>query len=498
MNMTFQKSDNTDSCRATDGPDRQNNQTPPIDTTTCSSPSIAAEAQTVENKCPSSPPSVKPKLIPTSASGVSSVSSDIHKLLEKRQRIDPSESKSSLDEQQLPFNDIASLLSVLPTSSSGVSSVSSDINKPPEKRQHIDPSESKISLDEQQLPLNDIATLLSVLPTSALGVSSVSTTINKPSEKRQRVDPSESKISLDEQQLPLNDIASLLSVLPTSAPGVSSVSSAINKPSEKRQRVDPSESESSLDEQYLSFNSIESLLSVPISYILRKTSSQNKSTPLLSRMEASLLIQITTLSYELDTLLQISIEAVEKSHDCKKFSRNIDESRNVFLRPLHCLLHTHGRIIPQQVVQHVQNHLEGILGHFPIIIQSLRQCAEQNWSMSNALLGMSADEMGIGVLGKEKGHLAEMQEEVCKRMEGLMDGCNHNGLSINNSFDEETMECFCGRLFSLNKSDREDEKNGSAGGGLLLSMQSRTESICDAASTLGMLAASSGASTSDV
>jgi hypothetical protein len=60
------------------------------------------------------------------------------------------------------------------------------------------------------------------------------------------------------------------------------------------------------------------------------------------------------------------------------------------------------------------------------------------------------------------------------------------------------MECFCGRLFSLNKSDREDEKNGSAGGGLLLSMQSRTESICDAASTLGMLAASSGASTSDV
>eukprot|EP00979_Chaetoceros_neogracilis_P011439 scaffold2824_cov147-Chaetoceros_neogracile.AAC.1 len=328
MNMTFQKSDNTDSCRATDGPDRQNNQTPPIDTTTCSSPSIAAEAQTVENKCPSSPPSVKPKLTLTSASGVSSVSSDIHKLLEKRQRIDPSESKSSLDEQQLPFNDIASLLSVLPTSSSGVSSVSSDINKPPEKRQHIDPSESKSSLDEQQLPLNDIATLLSVLPTSALGVSSVSTAINKPSEKRQRVDPSESKISLDEQQLPLNDIASLLSVLPTSAPGVSSVSTAINKPSEKRQRVDPSESESSLDEQYLSFNSIESLLSVPISYILRKTSSQNKSTPLLSRMEASLLIQITTLSYELDTLLQISIEAVENSHDCKKFSRDIDESRN--------------------------------------------------------------------------------------------------------------------------------------------------------------------------
>ena len=279
----------------------------------------------------------------------------------------------------------------------------------------------------------------------------------------------------------------------TNTSGFPSASSAVNPPPEKRQKSDPIQPNKSPDEQQLSFNAIESLLSVPISYILHKTSSQNKNPHLLSRMEASLLLQITTLSYELDALLQMSIEAVENSHACKKFSRDIDESRNVFLRPLHCLLHTHGRVIPQQVVQHVQNNLEGILGHFPVIIQSLKQCAEQNWSVSNALLGMSVDGIGVGVLGEEKGLLAEMEEEVCKRMEGLMDVCNRDGLLIDNSFDEESMECFCERLFKQQKSDGEDGNNSSTRKEPLLSMQSRTESICDAASALGMLAASSGA-----
>jgi len=276
------------------------------------------------------------------------------------------------------------------------------------------------------------------------------------------------------------------------------VSSPINLPLEnKRQRIDPTQSYNTPEENLSSFNAIESLLSVPIPYICHKTSSQNKNAHLLSRMEASLLLQITTLAYELDTLLQMSIEAVEISHACKLFSNNIDESRNVFLRPLHCLLHTHGRVIPQQVVQHVQNHLEGILGHFPVVIQSLRQCAEQNWSVSNALLGMSVDGLGVGMLGKEKGLLAELEEEVCKRMEGLMDVCNQNGLMIENSFDEESMECFCERLFGKKVNNNGDEDEESSGQDLSLPIQIRTESIRDAASALGLLAAG-GASDFDV
>lgn len=276
------------------------------------------------------------------------------------------------------------------------------------------------------------------------------------------------------------------------------VSSPINPPLEnKRQRIDQTQSYNTPEENLSSFNAIESLLSVPIHYICHKTSSQNKNAHLLSRMEASLLLQITTLAYELDTLLQMSIEAVEISHACNIFCNNIDESRNVFLRPLHCLLHTHGRVIPQQVVQHVQNHLEGILGHFPVVIQSLRQCAEQNWSVSNALLGMSVDGLGVGMLGKEKGLLAELEEEVCKRMEGLMDVCNQDGLMIENSFDEESMEYFCERLFGKKVNNNGDGDDDSSGQEPLLSIQNRTESIHDAASTLGLLAAG-GASSFDV
>jgi len=221
-------------------------------------------------------------------------------------------------------------------------------------------------------------------------------------------------------------------------------------------------------------DAIESLLSVPLHYILRRTSSQNKKPYLLSRMEASLLLQITTLSYELDTLLQMSIEAIEKSHACKVFSQDIDASSNVYLRPIHCLLHHHGRIIPQQVIQHVQNNLEGILGHVPIIVQSLRQCAEQNYSVSNALDGMP-----VGMLGKEKGLLAEMEEEVCKRLEGLMEICNDGSL-LTDSFDSESMGSFCEQMFGK-KDERVDED-----GNLIL--QHRTASINDAAAALGMLA----------
>ena len=77
----------------------------------------------------------------------------------------------------------------------------------------------------------------------------------------------------------------------------------------KKQRKDSYKSENQHDPN--SFNAIEKLLSVPLHYILRRTSSQNNNPHLLSRMEAALLLQITTISYELDSLFQMSIEAIE-------------------------------------------------------------------------------------------------------------------------------------------------------------------------------------------
>ncbi|GFH45023.1 hypothetical protein CTEN210_01497 [Chaetoceros tenuissimus] len=242
-----------------------------------------------------------------------------------------------------------------------------------------------------------------------------------------------------------------------------------NSPPKKKAKLDVQKK----DTKSSSFNTIESLLAVPTNYILRKTSSQNKNPRLLSSMEAKLLLQITTLSYEIDALIQMSIEAIENSHQCKRFSQDIHESQNVFLRPLLCLLHTHGRVIPQQIVQHVQNHLEEILTHFPIVIQSLKQCAEQNWSVSNALDGME-----IGMLGKEKGLLAELEEEVCNRMEKLMNICNDGNFISQEAFNEKSMKDFCTQLFDGNNNT---ESSSDA--------LTRNESDYDAASALGMLAA---------
>ena len=256
----------------------------------------------------------------------------------------------------------------------------------------------------------------------------------------------------------------------------------------KRRRKNPDKKE--VEEDDNSFNSIEMLISVPLHCILRRTSSQNANNPhLLSRMEASLLLQITTLAYELDSLFQMSIEAIEKSHTCKIISEDIHKSGNVFLRPIHCLLYTHGRVIPQQVIQHVQNNVESILGHFPVIIQSLRQCAEQNWSVSNALLDMDMAGMSVNMLGKEKGLLAEMEEEVCKRLEILMDVCNEldtsKSLNQMDSNGAEPMEEFCNRLFG-NEETRSGSNNEVGKG--MQKLQHRSASINDAATALGLLA----------
>lgn len=254
---------------------------------------------------------------------------------------------------------------------------------------------------------------------------------------------------------------------------------------DKKHRPNNGETEVDIQNNVNSFDSTESLLAIPLRYILRQTSFQNKHPHLLSRMEASLLLQSNLISYELDALLQLSIEAIEKSRACKLFSRDISESNNnVYLRPLHCLLHTHGKVIPQQVVQYVQNNLEVILGHFRTMVQSLRQCAEQNWSVSNTLLSMNTNGMEIDLLGKEKGILAEIEEEVCRRLESLMAICDEGGLVGGNVLEEESMEQFCERKFGTNASSAESNERSV----VPLAMQSRTKSINDAATALGMLA----------
>eukprot|EP00554_Chaetoceros_debilis_P015210 CAMPEP_0194127094 /NCGR_PEP_ID=MMETSP0150-20130528/60340_1 /TAXON_ID=122233 /ORGANISM="Chaetoceros debilis, Strain MM31A-1" /LENGTH=725 /DNA_ID=CAMNT_0038820997 /DNA_START=147 /DNA_END=2321 /DNA_ORIENTATION=- len=251
-----------------------------------------------------------------------------------------------------------------------------------------------------------------------------------------------------------NVIASASASTSASASASASIDSNNNGNGEQEEVESEIETESETET-----GAIEKLLAVPLHYVLRQT---NKKSYLLSRIEASLLLQITTLSYELDALISMSVQAIERSQICHDFSHDISNFHVhqhsypfplVYLRPLHCLLHQHGTTIPQQVIQHVQDHLEQILvGQIPSIVQQLKQCAEQNWSVSHALAsldlgadtdihmststststnsvhsnggGSDADNMNVGTLGREKGLMAELEEEVCRRIEGIVKVCN--------------------------------------------------------------------------
>jgi len=210
--------------------------------------------------------------------------------------------------------------------------------------------------------------------------------------------------------------------------------------------------------------SIEALLSVPLSSILRQTNSTNNnnntttpsssSTPsnqnfLLSRVEATILLKISQLAHEMDTLTSMTLQALDKSRIIRNlndtihhptltcFNRNdttnINDTHTLYLRAIEPLLRMHGCTIPQQVLQHVQAETERILGdELPSLGRTLRQFSEQNWSVVNTLLDtmdnmmmMMMDGSGgcgwnVEKLAREKKAVAEFEEEVCRRIDRLV------------------------------------------------------------------------------
>jgi len=127
--------------------------------------------------------------------------------------------------------------------------------------------------------------------------------------------------------------------------------------------------------------SIEALLSVPLPFIFRQTDSNNNNNNgtsnrpdyLLSRVEATILLQISQLAHEMDTLTSMTLQALDKSRIVRDLHRSIhsdttdsggggggsSSNHNIhYLRSITPLLHTHGRTIPQRVLQHVQIETE--------------------------------------------------------------------------------------------------------------------------------------------
>ena len=207
--------------------------------------------------------------------------------------------------------------------------------------------------------------------------------------------------------------------------------------------------------------SIEALLSVPLSVIFRQTNSNNngigyKSSTqsnqnfLLSRVEATILLQISQLAHEMDTLTSMTLQALDKSRIVRDLHQSIrrhttndgvptthDGQHPLYLRAIEPLLRVHGLTIPQQVLQHVQAETERILGNeLPSLGRTMQQFSEQNWCVANTLedtmggimgtIGEEEDGDGeeggstVRRLAMEKRAVSELEEEVCRRIDGLV------------------------------------------------------------------------------
>lgn len=224
-----------------------------------------------------------------------------------------------------------------------------------------------------------------------------------------------------------------------------------------------------------SSSSVEALLSVPLDLILRELPTPHASAPaatatgaprrktrrrtLLSRSEATALLRVTQLSIEQDVLVGLAADVLANAHMCATLRRRIEDSCRVLhggtsnggdsssggsaseiaeivppvRYPRHLLallpiLSVHADSIPDRTVRHVQAESQRILTELAQCATTLRQCAEHNWTVSEHLLVDVGGAVGGGVggtttgsnVGRDKESLAEIEEAVCDRIEGLI------------------------------------------------------------------------------
>uniref|UniRef100_A0A7S2MJ65 Uncharacterized protein n=1 Tax=Helicotheca tamesis TaxID=374047 RepID=A0A7S2MJ65_9STRA len=208
-----------------------------------------------------------------------------------------------------------------------------------------------------------------------------------------------------------------------------------------------------------SLSSVESLLSVPIDFILREivpttahhtlNSNRRARRTLLSRGEACALIKTSQLSVEMDVLLSVAAQAMDKIVTCRQYQKDLLQiHNNHYLRPILPLLDVHGGKIALGAIDHVAREVGRVMTELASCCVTIRQFAEQNWSVAESLFDTLAETGGGGDsaeyddgggggdyvragtakrrrvpgrdLAKEKRVVAEVEEAVCDRIDALV------------------------------------------------------------------------------
>lgn len=183
----------------------------------------------------------------------------------------------------------------------------------------------------------------------------------------------------------------------------------------KRARIDQNDHDST---EHLSSEqvplSVEQHLSIPAVVIFRRATSSNRSKPLLTRAEAQAMLRINMLSQEVDCLVQLASEALDKKRWCKFMETTLIS--HPILRSLVPILHCHGKNQPIKALAYVQQQLSRVLHEMTLLVTMFQQFAEQNFTLAESLL----DALGDNALAEEKKLLGDLEEEISVRCNELL------------------------------------------------------------------------------
>ncbi|KAL3795654.1 hypothetical protein HJC23_002061 [Cyclotella cryptica] len=199
--------------------------------------------------------------------------------------------------------------------------------------------------------------------------------------------------------------------------------------------------------------SVESMLSIPTKFIFLKTRAGPTPTQqrcLFSRSEVSTLLQVSMLASEMDVILSLVYEALDRSNKCKLYRKSIESGKgNLYLRALLPLFDVHAETAAN-ALNHVTSESFGIhqiLSSLDACAVELKKFSEQNWNMAEQLSWMIPGQSHL--LSSEKRAIAELEDAVAERIFHLKDiSTLHDAESNCNDSLFRPMQEFCSSLFS--------------------------------------------------
>jgi hypothetical protein len=145
-------------------------------------------------------------------------------------------------------------------------------------------------------------------------------------------------------------------------------------------------------------SSIESMLAIPVEIIFREVAQK----PLLTRSEADCLL-------------------AQKRY-CNLTRKKIAECKHPFMLPIIPIVTLFERQ-HKPTLRHVQDTLGNLMSDLDACSTTLRQSAEQNWTLSESLIdaldGLSDNVSGQSI-AYDKRKLAELEDDICQRIEKLV------------------------------------------------------------------------------